>query len=134
MLTAINIYHVDIHQHVPKLEPALAQRLEALTGEDAACCVADYTDIIASARRTPAFSQALLRAKAMSDEKRLTALALVKRKGEMCACEIQAALDLSHGTVSHHMTTLEEAGLVTVERRGRWAHYAITKETKEMIP
>lgn len=134
MLMEINIYHVDLHRHVPRIEAALAQRLEELTGEDAACCVADYKALVAEARKAPSFATALARAKAMGDEKRLLALALLKRRGEMCACEVQAALDLSHGTVSHHMATLEAAGLVAVERRGRWAYYSLTKDAREVTP
>lgn len=116
------------------VEPALAKRLEALTGEDAACCVADYKSEAAKARAAPAFDLALARAKAMSDEKRLLALALIKRRGEMCACEVQAALDLSHGTVSHHMNALADAELVRIERRGKFAYYALHPDAEEMIP
>lgn len=119
---------------MPKLEAALAKRIEALTGNDPACCVADYKAEAQDARAEPSFRLALARAKAMSDESRLTALALLKRRGEMCACEIQAALDLTHGTVSHHMQILEEAGLVHVERRGRWAYYSLTKDAREVTP
>ena len=127
MLTFMNI--------MPRLQAALAQRLEALTGQEASCCVADYQELVERARSAPAFDRALARAKAMSDEKRLLALAFLKRRGrEACACEIQAALDLTHGTVSHHMAVLEEAGLVAVERRGRWAYYSLTKDAREVTP
>jgi len=119
---------------MPRLEPALAKRIGALTGDDPACCVADYKAEAKDARAKPAFALALARAKAMSDEKRLTALALLKRRGEMCACEIQAALELTHGTVSHHMATLEAARLVVGEKRGKWVHYALHPDAEEVIP
>lgn len=118
----------------PKVEVALAKRLETLTGEDASCCVPDYREQAAKVKTAPAFATALARAKAMSDERRLLALALLKRRGEMCACEVQAALGLTHATVSHHMATLADAGLVDVERRGKWAYYSVSKDAKEMIP
>jgi ArsR family transcriptional regulator len=117
-----------------RLAPALKERLETLTGEDAACCVADYAEAIRDARAGDAFDAALARAKAMADESRLLALALLKRRGSMCACEVQAALRLSHATVSHHMTLLVDAGLVTSTRRGRWAHYELTAAGKEVTP
>jgi uncharacterized membrane protein len=126
MLTEINICHVDLHRHVPRIEPALAQRLETLTGEDASCCVADFKADIVALRAAPIFSAALARHKALADEKRLTALALLKRHGTMCACEVQAALGLTHGTVSHHMALLHEAGLIESEKRGKWVHYSLT--------
>lgn len=112
----------------PKVEPALAKRLEALTGLEASCCVVDYRAEATRVRSSPAFETALLRAKALGDEKRLLALALLQRRDEMCGCELQAALDLSHATVSHHMATLAEAGLVASERRGKWVHYRATPE------
>jgi biotin operon repressor len=118
----------------PKVEPALAQRLERLTGEDASCCVPDYREQAAEVRASPAFAAALARAKAMSDEKRLLALSLLKRRGEMCACEVQAALGVTHATVSHHMAALQDAGLVAIERRGKWAYYDLTREAKEWVP
>lgn len=135
MLTGIYMYRVDIHRHVPpKVEAGLARRLETLTGEAASCCVPDYREQAADARTSPAFAATLARAKAMSDEKRLLALAVLKRRGELCACEVQAAIGLTHATVSHHMGVLVDAGLVTSERRGKWAYYALTREAKEWIP
>lgn len=134
MLTQINIYHVDIHRHVPRIEPALAQRLETLTGEDASCCVDDYRAELTAIKEDPAYAPALERYKALSDERRLLALALIDRSGQLCACEVQAALGLNHATISHHMTVLTKAGLVTVERRGRWAYYKLTPIAQEMLP
>ena len=127
--------HVDLYRHVPrKVEPALARRLETLTGEEAACCVDDLRDEAKDVQALPAFGQTLLRAKALCDERRLLALALLKRRGEMCACEMQAALSLTHATVSHHMACLFEAGLVTCERRGKWAYYDLTPAARDLVP
>lgn len=106
-------------------DAALAQRLETLTGADGACCVEDYAALGAKLSATLRFRQALARAKALGDERRLLALALLKRR-EMCACELQAALGLTHATVSHHMAQLVDAGLVASERRGKWTYYQLT--------
>lgn len=117
-----------------KLETALAKRLETLTGEDAACCVDDLRAEAQDLRALPAFDAALLAAKAMSDEKRLLVLALLKRRGSMCACEVQAAVGLTHATVSHHMSCLLAAGLVTCERRGKWAYYDLAPTARTLVP
>ncbi len=116
------------------VDRALARRLEALAGEDASCCAADYEGEVAKARARPAFAKALAAAKAMGDENRLAALALLKRRREMCACELQAALGLTHGTVSHHMRILAEAGLVQLERRGKWVYYALDDSARGVVP
>lgn len=65
------------------------------------------------------FHDALARARALADPQRLTALAILRREGELCSCEIQAALGLSHATVSHHMAVVRSAGLVSKRRRGK---------------
>ncbi|WP_296664609.1 metalloregulator ArsR/SmtB family transcription factor [Demequina sp.] len=44
---------------------------------------------------------------------------------EACICDMTAPVGLSQPTVSHHMRLLVEAGLVTREQRGRWAHFRI---------
>ncbi|MCB1238400.1 MAG: helix-turn-helix transcriptional regulator, partial [Tetrasphaera sp.] len=45
-----------------------------------------------------------------------------------CVCEITPAFDLSSGTISHHLKTLREAGLVDCERRGTFVYYRIQPE------
>ncbi|MHB8586473.1 MAG: ArsR/SmtB family transcription factor [Thermoplasmatota archaeon] len=112
----------------------LALRIQSLTGEDPSCCLGDYRDEVARLRAQPKFATTLRRVQALGDPKRLLALAFIKRRGEACACQVQAALDLTHATVSHHMGLLETAGLVTVERRGKWAYYTLTKEAHEYVP
>jgi ArsR family transcriptional regulator, arsenate/arsenite/antimonite-responsive transcriptional repressor len=117
-----------------KVEPALARRLEMLTGEDGACCARDWKAFAAEVRAAPRFDAALARAKAMSDEARLLALAAIKKQGSMCGCEIQAALGVTHATVSHHMRVLSDAGLVEGERRGKWIYYRLTPEARNVVP
>jgi ArsR family transcriptional regulator, arsenate/arsenite/antimonite-responsive transcriptional repressor len=45
--------------------------------------------------------------------------------GTACICDLTEPLGVTQPTVSHHMKLLAEAGLVTREQRGRWAHYTI---------
>ena len=44
-------------------------------------------------------------------------------KPELCVCEITPAFELSCGTISHHLKTLRETGLVGCERRGTYVYY-----------
>jgi ArsR family transcriptional regulator len=48
---------------------------------------------------------------------------------EVCACVFAEKLGLSAPTVSHHMKSLVEAGLVTAEKRGLWVYYKLVPET-----
>ncbi len=63
--------------------------------------------------------------KALGDETRLRILLLLLRNGELCVCDLEAALDAPQSTVSRHLTTLRSAFLVEGERHGVWMHYRI---------
>ena len=65
--------------------------------------------------------------KALGDENRLQILRLL-RSGEKCACRLLEELHISQPTLSHHMKTLCDAGLVTGRREGKWMHYSIHRE------
>ena len=117
-----------------EIEPELSQRLSRLTGEEASCCVPEYQSLSVQLRGTVNFRDALLRARAFSDENRLLALALLRRRGEVCACEIQAVTGLTHATVSHHMAVLERAGWVSSRREGKWMYYRLASKTGVEIP
>ncbi len=106
----------------------LAKRLERLTGSEASCCVPEYQSMARDVRRSAAFARSLRRAKALADENRLLAVALLRRQGELCACEIQAATGLTHATVSHHMAVLAEADVVLSRREGKWMYYRLAPD------
>ena len=65
--------------------------------------------------------------KAMSDENRLTILALL-HSGERCACRLQEALEISQPTLSHHMRILQDAGLIDARKDGKWIYYSLSEE------
>lgn len=108
-----------------KPETGLIGRLGRLTGSDGACSLPRYQGMGRQVVKGSGFAKALARARALSDEQRLTAVAILRREGELCACEIQAALGLTHATVSHHMSVLTSAGIVTARRRGKWMYYQL---------
>jgi len=112
----------------------LAPRLERLTGKEAARCLPEYEHLSREIVRSPVFSVAIRRARALADARRLTAVALLRRRGELCACEIQAALGVSHATVSHHMAVLAKAGLVAGTRRGKWMYYRLATKGGLEVP
>ena len=53
-------------------------------------------------------------------------VAMLKR-GELCACQITAVLDLAPSTVSAHLAELRRAGLITERKDGRWVHYRLAQ-------
>jgi ArsR family transcriptional regulator len=74
-------------------------------------------------------------AKALSEPLRVQILDVVRRSDEpVCQCELIALFDIKQSLLSHHIKKLVESGLVTVERRHRWAYYSPAKgATKELI-
>lgn len=65
--------------------------------------------------------------KALGDPVRLRLASMIASApaGEICVCDLTPAFDLSGPTISHHLRTLREAGLVDAERRGTWVYYRI---------
>lgn len=73
-------------------------------------------------------------AKALSDPVRVQVVEVLRRHGgEICQCDLAPLFDLSQPTLSHHLSKLVTAGLVAVERRGRWAHYSIVSTSLEEL-
>ncbi len=64
--------------------------------------------------------------KALADGTRLRVLKLLGR-GELCVCEIAAALALEQPRLSFHLRILKEAGIVRVRRQERWIVYSLNE-------
>ena len=62
--------------------------------------------------------------KALSDETRLRIIKLLEQ-GELCVCDIVAALDMVQPKVSFHLSVLKEAGFIQDRKQGRWIHYRL---------
>lgn len=62
--------------------------------------------------------------KALSEETRLRIVKLLEH-GELCVCEIVAALDMIQPKVSFHLAVLKDAGLIKDRKQGKWTHYSI---------
>jgi ArsR family transcriptional regulator len=93
------------------------------------------TDLSADALCCPPMAQERLPAetaiqlapafKALGDPVRLQLMSMIASApgGEACVCDLTPAFTLSGPTISHHLKTLREAGLVDAERRGTWVYY-----------
>jgi len=65
--------------------------------------------------------------KALSDETRLRIIKLLEQ-GELCVCDIAAALDMVQPKVSFHLSALKEAGLIKDRKQGKWIHYSLNEK------
>jgi ArsR family transcriptional regulator len=68
--------------------------------------------------------------KAMADPARLRLLSIIAAApgGEVCACDLVEPLGRSQPTVSHHLSQLVRAGLISREQRGKWAWFRLNDE------
>ena len=65
--------------------------------------------------------------KALSDINRLMIVDMLSY-GELCACKILEKLRITQPTLSHHMKTLCDCGLVNAQKEGKWMYYSLNKE------
>ena len=72
--------------------------------------------------------------KALSDEKRLRIVKLLRVK-EMCICELMICLDMTQPNLSHHIQTLENAGIVNRTKKGKWVYCSLAdkKQVENLI-
>jgi ArsR family transcriptional regulator len=93
------------------------------SGEVAACC-APLTGEPITADAASALAHTL---KALADPARLRLLSLVAAHegGEACVCDLTEPVGLTQPTVSHHLKVLVDAGLLSRDKRGVWAYYAL---------
>ena len=73
--------------------------------------------------------------KAMADPARLRLISIIASSpgGEACACDLAEPLGRSQPTVSHHLTQLVRAGLLTREQRGKWAWFRLNADRVAQI-
>lgn len=88
---------------------------------DVPCCVLD------EALDHDAAERLADQLKALADPARIRLISMLATApgGELCACDLPAALGKSQPTTSHHLHQLLEAGLVEREQRGKWAWFRL---------
>jgi ArsR family transcriptional regulator len=102
----------------------------ATTPEARACCLPRRLSTADHARA----EEVAELARVLSDPIRVQiAELLASNPGEVCQCDLQPLFAVSQPTLSHHLRKLDRAGLIEVERRGRWAYYSLRPETLEVL-
>ena len=65
--------------------------------------------------------------KALGDENRVQIVKMLT-DGELCACRILDAFNISQPTLSHHMKILTDCNLVNSRKEGKWTYYSINSQ------
>lgn len=100
---------------------AKAKELISVAGIGDLCC-SPLTDTPLSEGESVELSRVLA---ALADPVRLRLLSLVAAQTEVCSCDLEAPLDRSQPTISHHTKVLAQAGLLVGEKRGRWMWWRV---------
>ena len=74
--------------------------------------------------------------KALADPVRLRLLSLIASatEGEACSCDLEEPVGKSQPTVSHHLSVLADAGLITKRKSGRWVMCRVVPERLAALP
>ena len=67
---------------------------------------------------------------ALGNENRLSILNILNER-DYCVCELEAILDKSQSSISHHLKILEDVGLIEGVKKGYFTHYVIKKKKLE---
>ena len=97
----------------------------------AECCPPELGRAL-SAEQAEALSRVF---KALADPVRLRLLSLIAASadGSACSCDLEEPVGKSQPTVSHHLTVLAEAGLITKEKVGRWVYCSVVPERLALL-
>jgi len=71
---------------------------------------------------------------ALASETRYALVRLLVAAGEeLCVCELDAVVDVSESGLSHALSKLADAGLVTGRKDGRWKKYRATNRAVALV-
>ena len=88
-----------------------------------ACC----TPLLTAPLSVTEADELALAFKALADPVRLRLLSLIAAApdGTACSCDLEEPVGKSQPTVSHHLSVLADAGLITKEKVGRWVNCTV---------
>jgi ArsR family transcriptional regulator, arsenate/arsenite/antimonite-responsive transcriptional repressor len=81
----------------------------------------------------PADQQAVIALRALAHPVRLGIMQELAQHPETCACDFTELFAVAQPTVSAHLKTLREAGLVTTRRQGTQICYSIAPQALEHV-
>src|ERR687894_3006922 len=114
------------HSSMDCKEHVVTTAIEVTTAETEACCA----PLLAAPIRDDDAADLARAFKALADPVRLRLLSLIASTadGEACSCDLEEPVGKSQPTVSHHLSVLADAGLITKRKAGRWVHCSVVPE------
>ncbi|WP_254524729.1 ArsR/SmtB family transcription factor [Natrinema caseinilyticum] len=103
------------------------------------CCDADVearlNDLVSLTAAIPEdYERDLAALKALGNETRYRIVRLLAAaEDELCVCEITPVFDVSESAVSHALSDLADAGLLTRRKEGTWRYYRTTESADQLV-
>lgn len=70
----------------------------------------------------------------LADPTRISILnMLAQSESEVCVCDITDLFTKSQPTISHHLKTLRDEGLIQGDKRGKWVYYSLVRSKLDEV-
>jgi ArsR family transcriptional regulator len=107
------------------MEESMTLTLEPITRKSGVRCCGEGEQQQLSSETAQQFTDDLL---ILAHPIRIQILTMLARSpGQVCVCDLEAALPVKQPTVSHHLKLLRDAGLIDCERHGLFAYYFVNR-------
>ena len=117
-----------------RLRRLLSERLDECCEADVAGRVDELRGLAETVPAGPDADADLRALSTLSDDTRYRlARVLAASDDELCVCELEPLVDVSDSAVSHALSDLHEAGLVTRRKEGTWRYYDATERTARVL-
>lgn len=110
-----------------------------VTDELGECCDADVEDRLTHLEELtdsiPAdYAADLAALRTLGDDTRYRLVRILSAAdGELCVCEFNPLFDVSESAISHALSDLVDAGLVTRRKDGTWRYYRTTERAERLV-
>ena len=116
-----------------RIERYLEDELEECRVADVATRLSELDRLQSTAHRDRVESDLAVLSTLGNETRYRLARVLVDADGELCVCELSAVVDVSESAISHALSDLRQAGLVTRRKDGRWRKYEATPVAEAVI-
>lgn len=116
-----------------RLQRYLSDERGGCGDEEVAQRLAELEDLDAAAGG-PTLDEDVSAMSALANETRYKIVRILHvAEGELCVCEFSPLLDVSDSAISHALSQLTDAGLVTRRKDGKWRKYRTTSRANALF-
>lgn len=116
-----------------RLSRYLDDECDGCTDEDLSQRLAELDELVATVETADLTSDVDVLS-ALGNETRYRIVRILHTAGEeLCVCEFAPLIDVSDSAISHALSQLTDAGLVTRRKNGKWRKYRATPRARALL-